>query len=87
MFVDPFLILKYLDLNTEKLLKSTTTVYVVYLAVILIWRFGDFCSSAKLKEHQYNFIAIICIAATAFCQIKVTPTMITDQFDKYSTRQ
>ena len=32
-------------------------------------------------------MAIICIAARDFHQIKVTPTVITDQFIKYLTRQ
>ena len=69
------------SMNTKHI---KNTIYVVYLVVILIWRFGDFSS---ICQRLYGFIAIICIAATAFRQIKVTPTAITDRFAKYSTLQ
>ena len=63
----------------------TVYVYVVYLAVILnlaVWR-----SFICLPNLNIVLKLLICIAATAFCQIKVTLAMITDQFAKYSTRQ
>ena len=33
--------------------------------------------------NNYSFRAIVCIAATAFCQIKITLTTITVRFAKY----
>ena len=49
---------------------------------LVVWRFF-----VCLPSVNNTFIAIICIAATAFRQIKVTPTIIADRFAKHSTRQ
>ena len=52
---------------------------------LAVWRFS---SPPNLNDANIrSFIAIICIAATAFRQIKVAPTTITDRFAKYSIRQ
>ena len=78
----------YTNFPTGHNAKNLGIVYVVYLAMTFL--FGSlaiFCPSANFKLRQYSFIAIICIAARVFCQIKVTPTVITDRFAKYSTRQ
>ena len=45
---------------------------------LAVWRF--FVHPPNLANVKNSFIAIICIAATAFRQIKVMLTMITDQF-------
>ena len=69
--------------NPFNFLPIYITVYVVYLAVVLIWWFANFCPSIKFKLRHYSFIAIACIAATASHLIEMMPTMITDQFTKY----
>ena len=52
---------------------------------LAVWRF--FVHPPKLNDANIIIIAIIYIAATAFRQIKVMPTTITDRFAKYLTRQ
>ena len=49
---------------------------------LAVWRF--FVCPPNLNNPN---IVLICTAATAFCQIKVSPTTIIDQFAKYLTRQ
>ena len=53
---------------------------------LTVWRFFV-CPPNLNNANIRSFIAIICIPATAFRQIKVTSTTITDRFAKCSTRQ
>ena len=57
------------------------------VAVFLIWQFGAFASVYQILITSYSFIAIICIAATTFCLIKVMSATIIDQLTKCLTRQ
>ena len=52
---------------------------------LAVWRF--FACSSNLNNVDIVLELLICIAAMAFCQIKVTPITITNQFTKYLTRQ
>ena len=63
------------------------TVYVVYLAVVLIWRFGKFYWFVKFKSRHFNSHTLNELIYLPFRQIKMTPTLIFKQIAKYSTRQ
>ena len=49
---------------------------------LAVWQFF-----VHTPNFQYSLIAIVCIAGRIFCQITVTPTMITNRFTKYLTHQ
>ena len=52
---------------------------------LAVWRF--FFCLPSLNNANIVLQLLICIAATAFRQIKVMPATITNQFAKYLTRQ
>ena len=53
---------------------------------LAVWRFF-ICPPNLNNANIRSLLLLISIATTAFRQIKVTPTTITDRFAKYSTRQ
>ena len=63
------------------------TVYVVYLVVILIWRFGNIYWFAKFTSHHLNSHTQNELIYLPFCQIKMTPILFFKQITKYLTRQ
>ena len=70
--------MKY-DLHNYKYVHNDYTVYVVYLAVILIWRFGEFYWFAKFKSCHFNSHTRNELIYLPFRQIKMMPTLFFKQ--------
>ena len=77
--------MRYLFLRNSTTLYNT--VYVVYLAMILIWRFDEFYWFAKFKSCCFNLHTWNELIYLSFHQIKMTPTLLFKEIAKYLTRQ